>query len=452
MAPRTPQTLLTLNALVAGFCLAALLWWLATPGMLGLRDMVVIQRPALSLGALGFGDLPARNAPQDGALAIAGMLFPATWVAKACILGAACAGAWAAFRLGPVAVAVTLWNPFVVERLLAGHWSLVMSAWLIPALLHPSTLVVLLAAWACSITPTGTVLALVLLVVCRRWLASAFCLLCSLPWLVPSLLSTPQTSPTAAFLAHPTLAWLSGGGIWNAEVRAEAGLLAIACALLAALVLWRAPRALLFLALSALALTAVLGLGTWWQMIPGAGMFRDTAKLLWLVLPALITGAGALRTRGVIALGLALTFAQAPTAPAAMGALRGIPEQDWPRSAGDILISTSQGLVNYHGRTMVDPRLKANQAIEAGALTVDGKVIDPPTQRYLQALQASPSELREQGVGLRISGDTVEHIGGVSPKGWRYLIGVSLTVFWLLLPFATALKISRNSWPVRSQE
>ena len=40
--------------------LGSLLWPLAAPGELLLRDMSVVDHPALSLNTLGFGDLPSK--------------------------------------------------------------------------------------------------------------------------------------------------------------------------------------------------------------------------------------------------------------------------------------------------------------------------------------------------------------------------------------------------------
>ena len=53
-----------------GFLIVLLLGVLFQPGVLLLRDMAVLRHPALHAGAVGFGDLPARNAPQDGLLAL----------------------------------------------------------------------------------------------------------------------------------------------------------------------------------------------------------------------------------------------------------------------------------------------------------------------------------------------------------------------------------------------
>ncbi|EEW51175.1 hypothetical protein HMPREF0290_0184, partial [Corynebacterium efficiens YS-314] len=188
--------------------LGSLLWPLAAPGELLLRDMAVVDDPALTLGALGFGDLPSRNAPQDGVLALLALpgLIPVSWVVRVLLVAAGLAGAWGAMQLGRAqfaAVTVALYNPFVVERLLQGHWSLVLAAWLLPLVValraHPRAQIV--AMWAASLTPTGAVAAAVVAVATsrRRILTAVFALLAWLPWLVPALLSTPTSGGAQAF-------------------------------------------------------------------------------------------------------------------------------------------------------------------------------------------------------------------------------------------------------------
>ena len=121
---------------------ALLLAGLARPGFPLLRDWVATPRPPLSDAALGLGESAARAVPQDVALswastALAGLglpVWPLTGLLTAvfCVWLAVAAGAlvrqvlpggvsvW--LRLPAVVGAV--WNPFVVERLLQGHWSL----------------------------------------------------------------------------------------------------------------------------------------------------------------------------------------------------------------------------------------------------------------------------------------------------------------------------------------
>ena len=83
----------------AVFLVGLLLWPLASPGALIHRDMVVVPHPSLSLSTFGCGDLPARNAPQDGVLALAGQLIDASFLARLLLLTAALLGAYGAVAL-----------------------------------------------------------------------------------------------------------------------------------------------------------------------------------------------------------------------------------------------------------------------------------------------------------------------------------------------------------------
>ena len=182
--PRAVAVAKYLGVGYTGFLIGLLLGVLFQPGMLLLRDMAVLRHPALHVGAVGFGDLPARNAPQDGLLALMGMVIPASWFVRILLVGSAAAGAWGAATLATpagrnsvafrqvAAITVTVWNPFVVERLLQGQWSVAMVAWLLPAVVachtHPAWQVATI--WVCSLTPTGGFVALIMALVsaCRR--------------------------------------------------------------------------------------------------------------------------------------------------------------------------------------------------------------------------------------------------------------------------------------------
>lgn len=115
------------------------------PGYLLLRDAVSTPRSYLTDSALGLGDAAPRAVPQDallatvstiadGGLAVKAILLLALWsagygaavlvrtlFARTTLTGGARAVPLAAQL---VAVTVTLWNPYVAERLLQGHWSL----------------------------------------------------------------------------------------------------------------------------------------------------------------------------------------------------------------------------------------------------------------------------------------------------------------------------------------
>lgn len=454
-------------------------------GMLGLRDMVVLNHPALTAGAVGFGDLPARNAPQDGVLALLGHVVPATWVVRVLLLVAAVAGALGAARLGSTAwsraaaITLTLWNPFVVERLLQGQWSLVIAAWLLPVVITASTRGRIAALWLSSLTPTGAVVATITgLVAARSKLPVLLAgVAASLPWLIPSLVTVPASS-TTAFLARAetwtgTLGALMGlGGIWNAEAvpPSRAAGFAVFGIALCLLTFWKAPRRWQLLGAAALATCLVLStpVGGWLLVhVPGASLFRDSQKLIMLLIPALVTGAGRMRCRPLALITLFLVILQVPDAPVALKQLTPVAERPWPSSEGDLLFPDSRGLVTYHGRTMVDPRIKAQSSVEAGGLVVDGTLVDELSPRYSAAVKewrrGCTECLKERGIGAVVAStssgaETITEIGGITHRGRSYWVGVSLASLWLVGgvgvagAFATRSMRSRKRRPVSSQE
>ncbi|MFF0488935.1 hypothetical protein ACFYTQ_07915 [Nocardia sp. NPDC004068] len=108
---------------------------LLAPGYLLLRDAVSTPRSYPTDAALGLGDAAPRAVPQDGLLAALSTVVDGGLVVKAVLVAALWAAGWGAAvltrrtlcaALGPQLVAATLaiWNPYVAERLLQGHWSL----------------------------------------------------------------------------------------------------------------------------------------------------------------------------------------------------------------------------------------------------------------------------------------------------------------------------------------
>lgn len=474
----------------AGVLITALLWPLFAPGQLALRDMLVLDSPAMSPGALGTGDLPARNAPQDGLLAVLGTVLPASWAARVFLFGGAVAGACGAVWLARLqsagrvatlaAVTLVLWNPFVVERLLQGHWSLVIAGWLLPLIaaagLSGRVAVGWLAVWAASLTPTGGLFALVTGVTTsrgRRLPTLAFGLLCCLPWLVPGLLGaaggsggTASAASAAAFAPRAegyvgTLGALLGlGGIWNAEAvpaSRELGF-ALAGVVLFAVLLFSArcvPAPLLWLAGlglgGAVAAWLLPGLFGWLvATVPGAGLLRDASKLVILALPAYVAAAASART-WVAGLVLALALLQVPDAPVALAPLRPQPvvvdHSLVERAAGrDVLLIDEPGLLRRaDGAVMLNPLGKALSTVESGALTVDGVLADTPSPRWSAATAAwaerDLDRLEELGVGVVVAdGHVVETTAGPQPR-WPGLVLLGL---WLLIPAAVGLSLVRR--------
>ncbi|MES3638394.1 hypothetical protein Q9Q76_14955, partial [Mycobacterium intracellulare] len=173
-----PGYALVLALLVVGPLLA--------PGYLLLRDAVSTPRSYLSDTALGLTSAP-RATPQDFAVALASHVVDGGIVVKALLVVGLWLAGWGAARLVEVAlppagapgqfVAITLaiWNPYVAERLLQGHWSLLVGygclPWVATAMLTlraGSGSFFGLAFWIAlaGLTPTGLLLAATVALVC----------------------------------------------------------------------------------------------------------------------------------------------------------------------------------------------------------------------------------------------------------------------------------------------
>ncbi|OBF54532.1 hypothetical protein A5787_04960 [Mycobacterium sp. 852002-50816_SCH5313054-b] len=329
---------------------------LLAPGYLLLRDAVSTPRSYLSDAALGLTSAP-RATPQDFAVALASQVVDGGVVVKALLVAGLWLAGWGAARLVAVAlpgagtpaefVASTLaiWNPYVAERLLQGHWSLLVGygclPWVAAAML---TLRSTGSGWSglvfwialAGLTPTGLLLAATVALVCvaapgagrPRWLcaalASGAALVTALPWLTAAALGSSLRSQAAlgvdAFAprAEPglgTLASLAGlGGIWNGEAvpASRATLFAVSSAvvLLAVVaaglpvVVRRAAVPLLALAAVSVVVPALLATGPGLHALralvdaaPGFGVLRDGQKWVALALPGYtLAGAGAVVT------------------------------------------------------------------------------------------------------------------------------------------------------------
>jgi hypothetical protein len=341
---------------------------LLKPGYLLLRDAVSTPRSYLSDTALGLTSAP-RATPQDFALALASQVVDGGIVVKALlVLGLWLAG-WGAARLveaalpcagAPgqfVATTLAIWNPYVAERLLQGHWSLLVGygclPWVATTVLTLRTAnrsgwleVFRLAFWMAlaGLTPTGLLLAATVALVCvavpvegpggsrSRWLCAAAAsfatLVAALPWLTAAAMGSSLTAHTAANAlgvnafaprAEPGLGTLASlaslGGIWNGEavpgsrttlftVLSAVVLLGVVLAGLPAVA--RRPPAVPLLVLAAVAVLgpAALATGPGLHVLravvdaaPGFGVLRDGQKWVALAVPGYtLAGAGAVVT------------------------------------------------------------------------------------------------------------------------------------------------------------
>ena len=337
---------------------------LLKPGYLLLRDAVSTPRSYVSDTALGLTSAP-RATPQDFAVALASQVIDGGVVVKALlVLGLWLAG-WGAARLVAtalpdagvagqfVATTLAIWNPYVAERLLQGHWSLLVGygclPWVSTAMLRLRTAsgsFFGLAFWIAlaGLTPTGLLLAATVGLVCvavpvqnpggswPRWRCAAVtlgaALVAALPWLTASALGASLTSHTAANTlgvaafaprAEPGLGTLASlaslGGIWNGEavpisrttlfaVASAVVLLGVVAAGLPTVVRRPAARPLLVLAVAAVLVPAALATGPGLHLLgalvdaaPGVGVLRDGQKWVALAVPGYtLAGAGAMVT------------------------------------------------------------------------------------------------------------------------------------------------------------
>ena len=307
------------------------------PGFVLSYDLVFTPRQDLLPAALGLGGSLPRAVPQDAVVAILESVVPGQLLEKLVLLAIPLVTGLGMLRLlraaspGAQVVAATLaiWNPFMAERLVIGHWGLLLAyaitPWAIASAidvrrgLPGASLRLILQVAVAGLTPTGGLLAVCLAVPIaigpggraapwhRIGIAGA-AVATWLPWLVPAMIHPAAVAADPAGLdvfalraeaGGHALTALGLGGIWNAEVvplsRAwpTSPILAIAVVALAAyggrpLVtalgraasLWWAIAAALGL-LSALA-SAWLP-GPWQALLtamPGGGLLRDAHKLL----------------------------------------------------------------------------------------------------------------------------------------------------------------------------
>ncbi|MGB3885799.1 hypothetical protein [Gordonia sp. (in: high G+C Gram-positive bacteria)] len=320
------------------------------------RDAVATPQFPMTASALGIDGSAPRAVPQDTALALASRLVDGGWlVAGFTALALFAAGVGygkLAAQLIPVsgragtvaAAAVAIWNPFVAERLLQGHWSLLAGyaalGWTVLAVLslhrEPSwrRWAMLAGAFAAGgLTPTGSILVLLVAVVTavaarlpgRMLTGLVGCwVVTASPWLVGAVVSSNVGSSGGAtafaLRAEPWLGTfgtaLGLGGIWNADAvpASRTGPWALVATVIlvsvVALGTWsmvrlRLDSARTVGALGVLAAVVVLvvvlaatspGIALMDMLlahVPGAGLVRDTHKYLALAVPFVSLAAAA---------------------------------------------------------------------------------------------------------------------------------------------------------------
>lgn len=321
---------------------------LLAPGYLLLRDAVSTPRSYLSDAALGLSEAAPRALPQDFVMAVVSSVVDGGVVAKALLVAGLWLAGWGAARLAAavvpeagvagqcVAATVAVWNPYVAERLLQGHWSLLVGYGCLPWVAATMLRLRESAGWnsvaalaffmaLAGLTPTGLLLAATVALVCVfapgqglvRWrcagLALAMTVVAASPWLIAATvarsLESSQADGVVAFAARAepglgTLFSLAGlGGIWNADavppsrttlfaIVATVVLLAVVAVGLPVVLRRPAAVPLMVLAGATVVLPALMATGPGLSLLeaairafPGLGVVRDGQKWVALAMP-----------------------------------------------------------------------------------------------------------------------------------------------------------------------
>ena len=321
-----------------------------------MRDAVSTPRSYLTDAALGLTEAAPRALPQDFFVALASAVVDGGVVVKVLLVMGLWLAGWGAARLAStvvdtglpgqfLAATLAIWNPYVAERLLQGHWSLVLGygclPWVATCVLRLRSASDPAAMWGllfwtalAGLTPTGLMLAATVALVCvaapgegwRRLRVAALIwgtsVLAAAPWLVAAAVGDSVSSPTSAAGVHAfaaraepglaTLGSLAGlGGIWNGDavpttrttvfaLIATVTLVGIVAIGLPVLVRTRAAVPLLILAAAAVVIPAAMATGPGLafvdatiRAVPGLGVLRDGQKWVALAMPGYVLAAAA---------------------------------------------------------------------------------------------------------------------------------------------------------------
>jgi hypothetical protein len=227
------------------------------PGYLLSYDMVAVPHQPLTATVLGTDGSVPRAVPNDLVVVLASHLLPGDVVQKILLLAVFVLGGWGIGRLfdrplpAVVATCAYLWNAYVLERLVIGHWAFLLGYAALPwvldfgrgvresrrgalpglaltlaitglagstALALAGGLALVLLAWPSGVRRRGSALAVTCLVLLGA----------SLPWLIPALTrpgglpTDPAAASAFASRADTPLGVVGSaatlGGIWNAAM------------------------------------------------------------------------------------------------------------------------------------------------------------------------------------------------------------------------------------------
>ena len=324
------------------------------PGVVLAYDLAWSPDARLTPFALGIGAPAPRAVPSDAVATVLGAALTPSLAQKVVLVGVLVLAGSGAARLAralspglpswaaAVAAAAAVWNPFVLERLVVGHWTVLLGYAATPYLAVEAVrcrerggrrVLTLAAAVAlCGVGGANTlVLALLAVVPVLLWprpaLRAALAVLAATgcaasAWAVPSLAGGVTSAALGAEVFAPRadtpfgtgLSLLAGGGFWNPAthpgersswVLAGAALVVVVLSLDAALRAARVAGRAVYVVPAALglagALIAVLDpFGAWTDLVsgvPGAGLLRDAQKLLAPLVVLSAAGTGILAAR-----------------------------------------------------------------------------------------------------------------------------------------------------------
>lgn len=258
-------------AWAAGLAAAVLLPLFLGPGTWLVGDMVFVPHQPWKDAWLGLDGALPRAVPMDALVSLASYVVPGERLQRLLLLGGFVTGGVGVGRLvrehpwwaRAAAISLLLWNPWVMERLLIGQWSILLGYLTLPWVAlaarrlradprdgWPRAALALLAAAVCS-PSSGLVAAAVLVVLGATrdrgnlLRLGGVALVANLTWLVPSVTATTaEVSADGVFDAFaargesavgvvPSL--LSLGGLWKTSVvpagREEVVVVLLSCAL-----------------------------------------------------------------------------------------------------------------------------------------------------------------------------------------------------------------------------
>jgi len=468
---------------------------LLAPGYLLLRDAVSTPRSYLSDDALGLSESAPRALPQDFAVAVISHVIDGGLVVKGLLIIGLWLAGWGAGRLAAlvvpdagaggqfVAATIAIWNPYVAERLLQGHWSLLVGygclPWVATAMLRlrgagstPWPLVFWLAL--AGLTPTGLMMAATIALVCSlvpgpgspRWLCAGIgtgaAVLVGLPWLTATALGasldTPQAGIAAfAARAEPGLGTLGSlatfGGIWNADAvpgfRASLFALVGATALLGIVALglptlWRRPPAVALLVLAAVAVVVPTVMATGpgiaaveaiVRALPGLGVVRDSQKWVGLAMPGYaVAGAGT-----VVTLRRWMPTAAAAAACCAL-LIAVLADLGWGVSGNVVSVRYPPGWSAVAAAINADPRPVAvlpADAMRRFAWSGPAPVLDP-LARWVRPRVLSTGDLTISGRTVRGEGDHAREVQHLLLDGADKQTIARAGVGWIVVESGTA--------------